>query len=160
VSYSEYGERGSIDLLAWHPPTRVLLAVEVKTEIVSVEATLRKHDEKARLAPGVARRSLGWEASRVVRLLVLPNASTPRRQVARHAALFDAAYPIRGHKVRTLLRTPADRAPGRSSSGAEGVLLFLSPTTRSSGSADLVSPRRVRTSQAGCPVPLRRSSRS
>ncbi len=30
VSYSVYGERGSIDVLAWHAPTRTLLVVEVK----------------------------------------------------------------------------------------------------------------------------------
>ena len=47
VTYSVYGERGSIDLLAWHAPTRTLLVIEVKTELTSVEATLRKHDEKA-----------------------------------------------------------------------------------------------------------------
>ena len=46
VSFSEYGERGSIDLLAWHPATRTLLVVEVKTEIAGVESTLRKHDNE------------------------------------------------------------------------------------------------------------------
>jgi hypothetical protein len=54
VSYSVYGERGSIDLLAWHPAIRTLLVIEVKTEVSSVEAMLRKHDEKVRLAPRVA----------------------------------------------------------------------------------------------------------
>ena len=54
VSYAVYGERGSIDLLAWHEATRTLLVVEVKTELVSVESTLRKHDEKVRLARRVA----------------------------------------------------------------------------------------------------------
>ena len=51
VTYSGYGERGSIDLLAFHPATRTLLVVEVKTEIASVEETLRRHDAKVRLAP-------------------------------------------------------------------------------------------------------------
>src|SRR6187551_1151264 len=31
VSYSIYGERGAIDLLAFHEPTRTLLVVELKT---------------------------------------------------------------------------------------------------------------------------------
>ena len=29
VTYSVWGERGSIDILAWHDPSRTLLAVEV-----------------------------------------------------------------------------------------------------------------------------------
>lgn len=52
VSYSVYGERGSIDLLAWHEPTRTLLVIELKTELTSIEETLRRHDTKIRLGPG------------------------------------------------------------------------------------------------------------
>ena len=64
VSYSEYGERGSIDLLAWHAATGSLLVIEVKTEIVSAESTLRKLDEKGRLAAKVARERFGWARAR------------------------------------------------------------------------------------------------
>lgn len=53
VTYNHFGDRGSIDLVAWHEPTATLLVVEVKTELTSIEATLRKHDEKVRLAPEV-----------------------------------------------------------------------------------------------------------
>jgi hypothetical protein len=62
VSYSEWGERGSIDLLAWHEATGTLLVIEIKTELVSVEATLRKLDEKVRLAPRIALSRFGWRA--------------------------------------------------------------------------------------------------
>jgi Holliday junction resolvase-like predicted endonuclease len=55
VSFSSYGERGAIDLLAWHPETRTLLVIEVKTEIGAVESTLRVHDMKWRLAAQIAR---------------------------------------------------------------------------------------------------------
>src|SRR5262245_40210248 len=41
VTFSHFGERGSIDILAWHPPTRTLLVTEIKTELGSLEATLR-----------------------------------------------------------------------------------------------------------------------
>jgi transcriptional regulator with XRE-family HTH domain len=78
VTYAEYGERGSIDILAWHAASRILLVVEVKTELTSVEATLRKHDEKARLAPRVAAKREGWAPGVVARLLVLPDTSTSR----------------------------------------------------------------------------------
>jgi Holliday junction resolvase-like predicted endonuclease len=36
VSFSIYGERGFIDLFAWHAPTRTLLVIEIKTEIVEI----------------------------------------------------------------------------------------------------------------------------
>jgi len=42
VSYSIFGERGSIDLLAWHPASRVLLVIEIKTELTSIKETLRR----------------------------------------------------------------------------------------------------------------------
>ena len=50
VTYSDCGERGSIDVLAFHPATRTLLVIEVKTEIVSAEETIRRLDQKTRLA--------------------------------------------------------------------------------------------------------------
>lgn len=31
VTFSRYGERGSIDVFAWHPPTRALAVFEVKS---------------------------------------------------------------------------------------------------------------------------------
>jgi transcriptional regulator with XRE-family HTH domain len=45
VTYAIYGERGSIDVLSFHPPTAALLVVEVKTELASIEETLRRLDE-------------------------------------------------------------------------------------------------------------------
>ena len=31
VTFNHYGERGSVDIVAWHPPTGTLLLIEVKT---------------------------------------------------------------------------------------------------------------------------------
>lgn len=59
LTYAHFGERGSIDILAWHPATRTLLVVEVKTELVSIEGTLRKEDEKTRIAALEARARFG-----------------------------------------------------------------------------------------------------
>lgn len=106
ASYSVYGERGSIDILAWHAATRTLLVVEVKTELVGVEETLRKHDEKVRLAGRIAAERFGWPAQAMGRLLVLPSLATPRRRVARHAAVMGAAYPARGSELRRWLKAP------------------------------------------------------
>lgn len=118
VSYSSYGERGSIDVLAWHPGARVLLVVEVKTSLNSVEETLRRHDVKVRLAGPIARERFGWEPTRVARLLVLPDLSTPRRRVARVDDVLSHVYPLRGREATAWLRRP---------DGATGMLQFVSP---------------------------------
>jgi transcriptional regulator with XRE-family HTH domain len=109
VSYSVYGERGSIDVLAWYVGARILLVVEVKTELVGIEETLRKHDEKARLAGPIAADQFGWRPGTVARLLVLPSLPTPRRRVARHSKVMLAAYPDRGPELRRWLANPTVR---------------------------------------------------
>jgi transcriptional regulator with XRE-family HTH domain len=138
VSYSVYGERGSIDVLAWHEATRTLLVIEVKTELVSVEQTLRKHDEKVRLAGRVARERFGWQAKVTSRLLVLPDLSTPRRHVDRHGTVMRSAYPLRGSAIRAWLREPI------MASGPFSGLLFVSPTHGGRGRRGPVSRKRVR----------------
>src|SRR4051812_35629681 len=65
VSYSIFGERGSIDILAWHAATATLLVIEIKTELGSIEGLLRPLDAKVRLAAGIARDRFGWHAGRV-----------------------------------------------------------------------------------------------
>jgi transcriptional regulator with XRE-family HTH domain len=139
VSYSVYGERGSIDLLAWHAPTRTLLVVEIKTELASLEATIRKVDEKVRLAPKVALDRFDWRPRAVSHLIVLPAASTPRRQVRRHASVLDRAFPARGAVVREWLATPT---------GAIGGLMFVSVTRAGRDSAGGVSRKRIRLTRA------------
>ena len=124
VSYSIYGERGSIDLLAWHPSTCTILVIEIKTELVSVEETLRKHDEKVRLASAIARQQLHWQTTSVARLLVLPELSTARRRVERHRSAMGSAYPMRGPQLRRWLAAPDGAASG---------LLFLAVATRRPG---------------------------
>jgi transcriptional regulator with XRE-family HTH domain len=148
VSFAVYGERGSIDLLAWHPATRTLLVVEVKTAITSVEETLRRHDVKVRLAPAIARERFGWEARSAARLLVLPEASTARRRVARHATVFGRAYPLRGRAARAWLRGPSGApgtpAPSPTPTPTPGMLVFLSDMPGGTGSHRLGPRRRVR----------------
>jgi transcriptional regulator with XRE-family HTH domain len=134
VSYSEYGERGSIDILAWHSSTRTLLAVEVKTDLVSLEETLRKHDEKTRLAPKVAREHFGWHAALASRLLVLPDLSTQRRRVERHDPVLRVACPVRGLAVRGWLKAPTERISG---------LMFVRPARPGA-----IARRRVRCRKA------------
>ena len=121
VTYSEFGERGSFDIVAFHPEARMLLVIEVKTDLSSAEATLRKLDEKVRLARKVVAERFGWQVTSITRLLVLNDASTIRRRVARHEALFSGALPMRNVAIRRWLRAPAP---------ARGGLLFVSTNDR------------------------------
>ncbi len=107
VTFSEYGERGSYDVLAWHPSAHVLLVVEVKSELPSVEGTLRPLDAKVRLARKVAREQFGWHARMVGRVLVLPEDRTARRAVERHAMVLRSALPSASREFRSWLRSPA-----------------------------------------------------
>ena len=135
VSFAIYSDRGSIDVLAWHAETATVLVVEVKTELTSIEEMLRTHDMKTRSALIVARERSGWHGRTAARLLVLPDSSTSRRRVARHASLIARAYPLTGPAARTWLRMP---------SGAAGLLIFLPFTNTTRGRCGPVSRRRVR----------------
>ena len=139
VSYSVYGERGSIDILAWHAAARIVLVVEVKTELVAVEETLRRHDQKARLAARIAREQFGWAVDATARLLVLPSLSTARRRVERQAAVMDVAYRMRGAELRRWIASPTAAAAG---------LMFLDIAGRSGQGRGAMSRRRVRCRKA------------
>ena len=142
VSFAVFGERGSIDLVAWHAPSGTLLVIEVKTELTSMEETLRRHDAKVRLAAAVVEERFGWRARRVARLLILPDASTPRRQARRHDAVLRSAYPVRGAALRSWLRSPSGSAAG---------LAFVSPTSDGRGASRPVSRKRIRRTTATAP---------
>jgi transcriptional regulator with XRE-family HTH domain len=112
VTFAVYAERGSIDVLAWNRASRTLLVIEVKTELVSVEETLRRHDVKVRLAARIAAERFGWQPIAVGRLLVLPDTSVARRRVARHESVLTGAYPARQETVRRWLRAPTGPIAG------------------------------------------------
>jgi transcriptional regulator with XRE-family HTH domain len=119
VTYAHFGERGSIDLLGVHDATRSVAVAEVKSQLNSLEETLRRHDVKVRLAPGIVRDRVGWSPRHVSRILVLPEDRTARRRVAAHSAVLEAALPARGHAIRAWLRHPVGSLAG---------IWFLPPT--------------------------------
>ena len=51
VTFANYRERGSIDVLAVNEGERAVLITEVKSEITSWEETQRRFDVKVRLLP-------------------------------------------------------------------------------------------------------------
>lgn len=110
VTYSVFGERGSIDDLAFHPESGTLLVTELKTTIYSADATLAKLDEKVRLAEGIAQR-FGWLAERVVPCLVVAEGRTNRRRIETHPAMF-GAFDRRGWSARRWLADPMGAVRG------------------------------------------------
>lgn len=125
VSFSEYGERGRYDLLAYSAAHRLVLVVEIKTVIADVQELLGSVDAKARLARRVAAR-LGWPATGVVTMVVVADGRTNRRRVFDHGALFDR-FALRGRTAMAWLQAPG--AP------ASGLLVFskLSGVARGNG---------------------------
>jgi transcriptional regulator with XRE-family HTH domain len=53
ATYSEWGERGSIDVIGARRPERAMLIVEIKSDLTNAESTLRKADEKDRIGRGI-----------------------------------------------------------------------------------------------------------
>jgi transcriptional regulator with XRE-family HTH domain len=106
VSFAIDGERGSIDILAWHAPTATLLVVEVKSVVPDVQATLHVFDRKTRLAGRIGRER-GWRAQRISSLLAVGEGRTARRRIEAHASTFDARFPHRAVEVRRYLANPA-----------------------------------------------------
>ena len=136
ISFSIYGERGIIDLLAWHEDRRALLVIELKTEIVDVGETIGTLDRKARLAKTVAA-DLGWAADSVSVGLIVADGRTNHRRLSDHAATFRSALPDDGRRLRGWLRTPIGRVK------ALTFLPYRHPrTARPTGSASCGGRRR------------------
>lgn len=105
-SFNHFGERGSADLLAWSGASETLLIVETKTRLWDLQAMLSALDRKRRLLPGLMERDRGWRSRAVGVILVLPEMSTHRHVVERHAATFRAAFPQRQVEVKRWLGRP------------------------------------------------------
>lgn len=110
ATFNHFGERGSIDILAWHPASRALLIVEVKSVVPDIQA-LAGMDRRQRIGLILARQR-GWHVASVSRLIVLPEDRTARRRIASHAATFDSAYPTRTRAVRQWLAAPSEALAG------------------------------------------------
>ena len=106
-TFNEYGDRGSVDILAWHGASRTLLLIEVKSELDGLESVLRPMDVKLRVVPKLVARDRGWRAVACGSLLVLPDEVTARRAVQRLRPVFDVALPARTVAIRHWLGKPS-----------------------------------------------------
>lgn len=135
VSFNDFGDRGSIDVLAWHAPTRTLLVIEVKSELGSVEGTLRPLDVKVRVAPKLAGSRFGWHPAHVARLLVFPRDRTVARQIERHRDVVRSALPAESRQVLRWLRDPTGSCAG---------IVFVTIVQPVNGKRNPSAVRRVR----------------
>lgn len=105
VTFWIRGERGSVDLLAWHAPTRIVLVVEIKTVVPDQQSMLASHDRKARLGIEIAK-ARGWSGGAVAKLLVIRESRTSRRRVESHETTYATEYPDRAIAIRRWLLRP------------------------------------------------------
>lgn len=94
--------RGWIDVLAWHPRNRVLLVVELKTEIHDlgqIERSLGWYERESR---AIAFRER-WRPGQIVGcLLILATAANDARVVANRAAI-EGGFPVRARHLIGIL---------------------------------------------------------
>jgi transcriptional regulator with XRE-family HTH domain len=147
VSFSRFGERGAIDLLAWHAGSRCLLVIEIKTELVEFGELLARLDMKRRLAPDAAA-PFGWRPSGVSTCLLVADSMTNRRGAAERRSLLGAALPDTGAELLRWLRHPT---------GVVHTLRFVSDVRAGHVRDAFASPRRVRKRGIGAGGPRARS---
>jgi transcriptional regulator with XRE-family HTH domain len=139
VTFTQFADRGSIDVLAWHEVTRTLLVIEIKTELASIDGLLRPLDVKVRLARVIAAERFGWTPLHVGRLVVFPEDRTSRRAVARHEQVLSVTMPTRNRAVRRWLAEPVGTLSG---------LMFLTTSRLVGTKRNPSAVKRVRKTRA------------
>lgn len=134
VSFAVFGERGVIDILAFHEPTGSLLVIELKTELVSLEDLLSTMDVRMRHARKIAR-DRGWPAVTVSAWVLFADTDVNKRRVNSYAAVLRMAFPVDGRRMRGWMRTP---------SGSVRALSFVSNFAQGDANATVAVRRRVR----------------
>jgi len=105
VSFNWFGERGVVDLVAWHAASRTLLLVELKTELVDANELLGVTDRRRRLAPKIAE-PFGWVPNAVADWVVVADSRTNRRRLAAVRTLVRSSIPSDGRAIARWLRHP------------------------------------------------------
>jgi transcriptional regulator with XRE-family HTH domain len=111
VSFAFYGERGVIDILAWHPARQMLLVIELKSDIADINELVGTVDRKRRLAVEVAIErgwiSHGGAPPSVSVWVIVADGHTNRRRVQGHGSMLRAAFPSDGRSMTGWLQDPA-----------------------------------------------------
>jgi transcriptional regulator with XRE-family HTH domain len=137
VSFNHFGERGVVDLVAWHAASRTVLLVELKTELVDINDLLAVTDRRHRLAAIIVE-PFGWKPLSVSQWVVVAESRSNRRRLAEHRTALRAAFPSDGRAVAGWLSSPH---------GPTAALWFL-PDSGGSSARQRRAPRlRVRPSR-------------
>jgi transcriptional regulator with XRE-family HTH domain len=105
VSFNVYGERGIVDIVAWHPGRRALLIIELKTDIADVNELVGTFDRKRRLAREIVKER-GWVPATVSGWVIVSAGRTNRARIAAHGAMLRAAFPLDGRSILAWLADP------------------------------------------------------
>lgn len=116
TSFNHYGDRGRIDVLAYHPALRILLVIEIKSRMDDAQELLGRLDIKRRIAPMIATER-SWPIAAIVPAIVFGETRSTRRRLAAHEALF-APFNLRARAATAWLRHPRQPTPS-------GILLLV-----------------------------------
>jgi transcriptional regulator with XRE-family HTH domain len=154
-TFSFWGERGSIDVLAWQAATRAMACFEIKTSIPDLQDLLATMDRKRRILREIARVE-GWRPLHFGSVLVVRDETWARNAVRRFDAVFEAALPARTVAVRQWLAAPAgdlrgiwflrDDAPANAKRRLGGSMRV--PTVRTGSAEARTGPAVARTAPA------------
>jgi transcriptional regulator with XRE-family HTH domain len=133
VTFAIRGDRGSVDILAWHESSATILVIEVKSVVPDIQGTLTPFDRKIRLAAEIGRER-GWQPRRVATILVIKDTRTARRRFTEHAATFDARLPQRSVAARRFITNPGV-------AGELHAVWFLSGSHQETGRHRVSAPR-------------------
>lgn len=115
-TFNDFGDRGAVDVLGWHPGRRALVLVEIKTRVADVQALHAAFDRKVRVVPKLLARDRGWRPDAVGLLLVVADRHSNRDALRRHTKTFATRFPAGSRQARRWIREPV---------GAFAGLLFL-----------------------------------
>lgn len=146
-SFNHFGERGSVDIVAWHDASRTLLLIEIKSRIDDVQELIHTFGRKVRIVPGLVATQHGSVPARVATMLIVAASRTAERVVRAHEATFDAVWPERSDACRQFIRRPVDVG-----AAFRGGIWFL---PAGSASAPASTSRRVATRPRAPRAPTR-----
>ena len=136
VSFAYRGDRGVIDIVAWHAASRTMLVIELKTRIVDVNDLMSTMDVRGRVALRIAIER-GWDPAAIGLWVVVAPGRTNGRILAEHAMVLRAKFPGDGRTMRRWLPNP---------SGNVAALSFMPQVHLGTLGSDATTPRRVRRS--------------
>lgn len=138
VSFAYRGDRGVIDIVAWHAASRTILVIELKTRIVDVNDLMTTMDVRGRMARRIANEH-GWDPVAIGLWVVVAPARTNGRILAEHATVLRAKFPGDGRTMRGWLARP---------SGSVAALSFMPQVHLGNLGRGATTPRRVRRSRS------------